>query len=72
MRQERWEDYLSISFQMLALYQFLLVVICVCHWFACWWGYVGEAAEHLASDQTPYTTNLTIERCAARELTLHG
>jgi hypothetical protein len=53
---------MSISFQMIALCQFVLVVTCMCHWLACWWGWIGNAAEHLASDQTRYTTNVTFER----------
>ena len=58
----RWEDHMYISNAYLSLIQFILMTILMSHWLACLWGYVGNAADHLASDHSRYTTNLTRDR----------
>ena len=59
---KRWEDHMSFSYAMLSLAQFFFITVIMSHWLACWWGYIGGAADHILADHSHYTDNLTIQR----------
>ena len=38
---KRWQDYIGLSFAMMSLVRFLVLVCVLAHWLACAWGYMG-------------------------------
>lgn len=38
---KRWQDYIGLSFAMISLVRFLILVLVLAHWLACAWGYAG-------------------------------
>ena len=42
---KRWQDYIGLSFAMLSLIRFLILIIVLAHWLACAWGYIGSSSD---------------------------
>jgi len=37
----RWQDHVSVSYAVVALWKFCFITIILAHWMACYWGYLG-------------------------------
>lgn len=58
---KRWQDYIGLSFAMISLYRFLILVLVLAHWLACVWGYMGSVDHEVLVNRewTSYEEGLT-------------
>ena len=52
---KRWQDYIGLSFAMISLLRFLILVLVLAHWLACAWGYVGAGDKGVVLSATAWS-----------------